>query len=151
MRLFKLLALSTLSLSLMGCSIFSALGIDTNSTAAQDALKATEGVLEVYADIYQPAVITYGHLPVCVPGQLSLCKNTSVLASLKAIDLKATSAIVAARAILEGGPDTGSQLADAIATITTAETQIASTGVLGAKAPTASNTKLENVLKEYRL
>lgn len=117
------LALLLAASSLGGCAYLQ------GSTAGNDALQGTKLALTTYADVYQPAVITYGHLLPC-PAATIICKDEATLANLKSYDAKATAAIVAAQAVLEGNLTDAGQLADAMAKIQAAETAIASSGAM---------------------
>jgi hypothetical protein len=126
MRLFRSLAVGLALLALGGCTLLQ--GVVGDSATAKDALRGVQASLATYADVYQPAVLAYGHLPPCP--YVGLCKDAAVLAQLKEADLKATAAIVAARSVLEGKADSTGQITAALATIQGAEAQIAGSGAL---------------------
>lgn len=91
---------------------------------------AARAAITTYVDVYQPAVIAYGHLPVCGSfGSGSICHDLKVYADLKAADAAATKSIVAANDIIGGG-GSENDLDAAIAAVVAAERIIASKGVL---------------------
>lgn len=96
--------------------------------AKNTTLKATQVALTTYADVFQPAVLAYGHLPPCP--QAVLCKDQTVINKLKAADLAVSSTLEAARPVLNGGQTDAGQLANALQAIATAEATIAGTGAL---------------------
>lgn len=97
----------------------------------QDAVRGSYIAINAYADVYQPAVLMYGRLPVCAPSAPKLCHDIAVYADLKAADLAATNSIIAARAVLSGKKSvTGTELSDAITAIGAAEMRIASRGIM---------------------
>lgn len=121
MKLIRLAAAAAL-LALAACST------PTGGISSPGVLKATQVALTTYADVYQPAVLAYGHLPTCPAA--AICKDNAVLAKLKAADLAVTNTLVAARPILNGTlPDKG-QLTDALVAIQQAEATIAGSGAL---------------------
>lgn len=72
--------------------------------------KSVNAALLAYADIYQPAVMAYGSLPVCPAA--ALCRQPAVHAQLKAADLAVSKSVEAARPVLSGSlPDHGELLA----------------------------------------
>lgn len=94
-------------------------------------LQATKLALTTYADVFQPAVITYGRLPDCPAA--ALCKDRAILNKLKAADAAVTKTVVAVQPVLDGKlPDSG-QVADALTAITSAEAAIAASPALAAK------------------
>lgn len=120
-RLFIPLA----ALALCGCSL-----IPDNATTA-DAKKAVQAALTTYADVYQPAVIAYGNLPVCPSAPI--CHDKLVYAKLAAADSAVTKSITAAQAVLEGSASDTGQLTAALTAIQAAEATIGGSGVLAAK------------------
>jgi len=127
MKLFRLLPAAALAVSLGGCSLI------PDSAITKDAKLAVASALTSYADIYQPAVLAYGRLPICpdpTPSG-SICHDQLILAKLKAIDLATTSTIVTAKGVLDGSSsDTGTELTNAINAITAAQSQITATGIM---------------------
>lgn len=121
----KLLLIAAAAALLCGCqAIQGTIGGD----ATKDAMKASQVAITTYADIYQPAVIFYGHLPAC-PDAI-ICKDANTLQNLKAVDLAATTSIIAAQEVLEGkAKDTG-QITAAVLAIAQAEQTIAASGAL---------------------
>lgn len=135
-RILTLAAAVALSFALSGCALLGLFGEKTG----QDAVRATQIVLTAYADIYQPALILYGSYKTCgtpeAEGKI-VCKDGPTFQKLKALDLAATSAIVAARDVLRGTvPDAG-QLQQAIAAITQAQAAIAAAPNVKIKVPEA--------------
>lgn len=109
------------------------LAIGACTTAQTDgvkgsALKATQVALTTYADVFQPAVLAYGHLPDCP--QAIICKTRDTLNKMKAADLAVSSTLEAARPVLNGGKSDTGQLANALQAIAQAEATIANTGAL---------------------
>lgn len=124
-HLWRLAAASILALSLGACQALQ----QSNSSAANDAIKAAQVAITTYADIYQPAVIAYGNLPVC-NGSTPVCRDQAVHAKLKAVDLAASTAIEAARKVMETNVSDAGQITAAVQAIINAETTIAQAGVL---------------------
>lgn len=122
--LYRLMAAGALALSLGACSTIQ------NSAVGDDAIKATQVAITTYADIYQPAVLTYGNLPLCQPSAPPLCRDPVVHAKLKAVDLAASTAIDAARQVLNANVQDAGQLTAALQAIINAETTIAQAGVV---------------------
>lgn len=122
MKTLRFFVFAAACLAMTGCAALQ------GSTTGADAIKASQVTLTAYADVYQPAVIVYGHLPAC-PGA-TLCKDAAVLAKLKAADATATATIVAAQAVLEGSATDTGQLAVAVQAIQAAEVAIAASGAL---------------------
>lgn len=122
-RLFSALAV----VGLMALAACAGSGAATGTTSAS-VLKATNVALTTYADVYQPAVLAYGKLPVCPAA--TICHDPVVLGKLKAADLAVTKVVTAAQPILNGSvPDAG-QLGDALTAIEQAESTIAGSGAL---------------------
>lgn len=112
--------------SLGGCAaIQNAAG---NSPVAADAIKGAQVAIATYADIYQPAVIAYGNLPVCPTA--ALCRDPAVHAKLKAIDKATVTSIEAAQAVLRGNLTDAGQITTAMQAILNAENQIVAAGVV---------------------
>lgn len=116
--LFAGLALAGLLVALSGCAL-----LPDNATTA-DAKKAVQVALTTYADVYQPALLSYGRLPPC-PAQ-GLCHDTVVFAKLAAADKVVTTSIIAAQGVLEGTTADTGQLVAALTAIQQAEIAFAS-------------------------
>jgi hypothetical protein len=124
----RIAILATAAFLLCGCTTLQGL---IGPTASQDALQAARITITTYADIYQPAVIAYGHLPVCgAPEATMLCKNPVIFAQLKAADLAVATSLKAAQAVLEGTLSDSGQITSAISAIQQAEASIAASGAL---------------------
>jgi len=103
------------------------------TTAQTDSAKsaylvAVKGALTTYADVFQPAVLAYGHLPDCP--QAAICKDQPILDKMKAADLAVSSTLEKARPVLDGSMSDGGQLAQALLAVQQAETTIANSGAL---------------------
>lgn len=123
--MIKALSFAAVGLLMGGCALFS-------GPAGQDALKGAQAAITTYVDVYQPAILAYGQLPVCGSAPVVvLCHDKAVYAKLKAVDLAATKSIVAAQAVIEGSTsDTGTEISDALSAISAAERAIASEGIV---------------------
>jgi hypothetical protein len=123
MKLFRTLGAAVALVALAACST------PQDQADVQGAVrKASAVALTTYADIFQPAVLSYGSLPDCP--QAAICKDRATLNQLKAVDAKAVAAITAARPILNGSAvDTG-RLGEALAAIMEAQAAIARSGAL---------------------
>jgi hypothetical protein len=117
----KMLVLAgSLALSLGACAALQKASPDV----ASDAIRATQVAITTYADVYQPAVIAYGNLPVC-DGSTPICRDQAVHAKMKALDLAASTAIEAARKVMATNVGDSGELTAAIQAIMNAETTIA--------------------------
>lgn len=112
-------------LLLAGCADLQSL---VGSDVSNDAMQGANVAITTYADVYQPAVITYGRLPAC-PSAV-LCKDPAVFAKLKAIDASVTAAIVAAQGAMKGSVMDSGQITAAIQAIASAEATIAASGAM---------------------
>jgi len=122
----KMLALAgSLALSLGACALLQ----KTNPDVASDAIRATQVAITTYADVYQPAVIAYGNLPVC-NGSTPICRDQALHAKMKAADLAASTAIETARKVMNTNVGDGGELTAAIQAIISAETTIAQAGAI---------------------
>lgn len=108
-----------------------ALGGCVTDSVSQDAIGAAQATITAYADIYQPAVLAYGRLPVCP--QAVLCHDAATFGKLKAIDAAVTQSITAAQSVLEGKTADSGQISAALTAIQSAEATIASSGVMSGK------------------
>lgn len=117
----------TTALLLSGCASVENL---LTPNVSQDAQTAAQATITAYADVYQPLVLAYGHLPKCVPGGPQVCHDVKVYAMLKSVDLAATKSIVAAQAVLEGNATDAGQIQAALAAISAAELQINASGIM---------------------
>lgn len=127
MKLFRSFAAAAfLCLGVAACGTFA--GGGGSSAPSPAILKSAKAVLTVYGEVYQPAVLFYGRLPDCP--QAVVCKDRPVLDKLKAVDLATTKAITAAQPVLNGQLPDGGQVADALAAVAAAQTQIAASGAL---------------------
>lgn len=129
MKHLKMLAAIGL-LALAGCAT------DGTTTApsqtANDAMTGVKASIAAYVDVFQPAILTYGHLVECphpTPSGM-FCHDKDVLTKMKAIDKAVVRTIVAAQAVIDGKElDTG-QLTIAVQAIIAAETTISGSGIL---------------------
>lgn len=128
-RTFGAAAILSATLALGGCSTISGL---FGGGAASDALKATQIALTTYADVYQPAVLTYGSLPVC-PAGAPVCHDSATFAKLKGLDLQVTTAIGTAQCVLDQSCSDTGQVAALMTVLQQAETQIALSGAMSVK------------------
>lgn len=112
-------------------AIFALVALAGCATNSPDVKQAARIAITTYADIYQPAVLTYGKLPNCEPQVVSfICKDPAVLVKLKAADLAVTNSIVAAQPILDGRAIDAGELTAAISAIMQAQSTIAVSGAL---------------------
>ncbi|MGB8601967.1 MAG: hypothetical protein WCD42_07200, partial [Rhizomicrobium sp.] len=95
-KLAAIMAAVTLSLCLSGCALWSEL---TGSDSAASARAAASVVLATYRDTYQPALLVYGKLAPCSATVTTACRDATVWAKLKAIDLATETTIEGARSL----------------------------------------------------
>jgi hypothetical protein len=114
--LLRVLLAATALVLVTACALLRHTGVD------DEAKHAARVALTAYADIVQPAIITYGRLPTCDPrSAVALCKDAAAWAKIKAADAAATSSILAARSVLDGTAVDNGELARAIADVTAAQ------------------------------
>ena len=133
MRISTKIAALTVAIATIELGACSALqNLAGNSPAANDALIGVQAVLTTYADVFQPAIITYGRLPVCPNPTPSgtVCHDPAVLAKMKAADAAATKAIVSAQAVLEGSTADAGQITAAMQAVAAAEATISAATAL---------------------
>lgn len=122
-----LLVVALSTTALCGCSTMAntlGLGsvVNTGYTVASAALM-------VYRDGYQAPVLVYGGLPICGTTSELVCRDPAVWAKLKAIDAKATAAIVAGDAAMKvANGDVGS-ITTMMAAIASAEAEFTVLGI----------------------
>lgn len=120
--LLGMLGGAILALSLGACAM-----LPDNSTTA-DAKKGVQVALTTYTQIYQPAVIAYGRLPLC-PAAV-LCHDKEVFAQLAAADAVVNVAADAARKVMTENYNDPNALSRVVAAIQDAQLKIAQAGIL---------------------
>ena len=107
----KILITVLMALALVGC---------TGGQLNQDALRAVKVPFQLYTDVYQPVLITYGSLPNCTtPKTVPICRDSALFAKLVDVDGKVVIAMQLADTAIASGQSSG----DVITKATTAVTQ----------------------------
>lgn len=126
----KVLFRTALGAALLAISLSACAMLPDNSVTA-DAKKGVQVALTTYTQIYQPAVIAYGRLPLC-PAAL-LCHDKAVFAKLAAADAAVNSAATAAKTVMDQNVGDPNALQNVVSAIQTAQLQIAQSGILTKK------------------
>lgn len=131
MRMKSLLfaaALCSVAPVMSGCETIASV-LPGGSTVVNTGYTVARAALLVYRDGYQASVLVYGGQPICgTTGELA-CRSPAVWAKLKAIDAKATAAIVAGDAAMKvANGDVGS-ITTMMAAIASAEAEFTVLGI----------------------
>lgn len=117
-----------MNLKTLAITIGLALGITgcAGGQLNQDALRAVKVPFQLYTDVYQPVLITYGRLPDCTtPKTTPICRDYPLFAKLVDIDGKVVIAMQLADTAIASGETEGDAITKATVAVTQAMTIMA--------------------------
>lgn len=103
-----------------------------DNDATSDAKMAVKAALVTYTKVYQPAVITYGRLPLC-PQAAPVCHDGKVFAKLASADAAVRTTANAANKVLLENYNDPNALQRVMDAILKAQVDIAASGILSNK------------------
>lgn len=126
-RLLTAAVLGLAMLATQACAL-----LPDNSTTA-DAKRAVGVALTTYTQVYQPALIAYGRLPVCPVPAPQLCHDREVFRQLAAADAVVRTTANAAKKVMDQNANDPKALTNVVQAIQTAQLQIAASGLMTKK------------------